>query len=396
MGKEMIIKSICVVTDRYPTEQYPVNTFLDQLVCQFSEQGVRCTVIAPYSPVRDIVKRKNYHPGRHWVKKTKNGFEVDVYCPHIPMLTGRKIAGVNFSDMYVKLSCRAIETVIKKENIQFDVLYAHFICPAGLVAAKLSEKYEKPFFVAYGESSIDLIKRNYSLDIIAKRLSNISGIISVSAKNKMELLNNHVANEEKIGVFPNSIDTFSFHCMDKIKLRKQYGIDLQFFIVAFVGDFIERKGSRRVSEAIEKLDGVYSFFIGAGDQKPECKGILHMGRVPHNKIVHYLNMADAFVLPTQSEGCCNAIIEAMACGLPVISSNGEFNDDILNDACSIRIDPNNVEEIAYAIEKLKADVELRKSMSAAALRQAAGLTLDKRASAILQFMNEKVEKEGRA
>lgn len=389
----MKIESICVITDRYPTDEYPVNTFLDQLICQFAEQGIRCTVIAPYSPIRDTIKKYNYHPKKHWSKPAKNGMTIEIYCPKIFAVSGSNIAGINLSSLYDEKFYKAAIAVIEKEKITFDVLYAHFITPSGLIAARLSEIYKKPFFIAYGESSFDLISQRHLVGDVRKRLSTISGIISVSSKNKDELLANQVVNSEKIGVFPNSIDSSSFYKKSRKELRKKYNIDQKLFIVAFVGHFIERKGSRRLSEAIKKLDGVYSFFIGAGDQEPKCEGIIHKGRLPHKEVVDYLNMADIFVLPTLAEGCCNAIVEAMACGLPVVSSNFPFNDDILNDDCSIRIDPNDIDEIASAIEKLKTDADLRNSMSQAALQQAASLTLDKRAAAILDFMNEKLEEE---
>lgn len=79
----------------------------------------------------------------------------------------------------------------------------------------------------------------------------------------------------------------------------------------------------------------------------------------------------------------------MACGLPVISSNLPFNDDILDESCSIRIDPNSIEELANAIELLRNDTELKDKLSEGALSKAKGFTIDQRAAAILRFIDEK-------
>ena len=103
-----------------------------------------------------------------------------------------------------------------------------------------------------------------------------------------------------------------------------------------------------------------------------------------------LSAADVFVLPTLSEGCCNAIIEAMACGLPIISSNLPFNDDILWDDNSIRIDPMNIDDIRNAISLLKEDQQMRENFSKASLKHAASLNIEKRAKNILEFMSERI------
>lgn len=86
--------------------------------------------------------------------------------------------------------------------------------------------------------------------------------------------------------------------------------------------------------------------------------------------MYYLNAADFFVLPTLAEGCCNAIIEALACGLPVISSNLPFNDDILDENNSIKINPMDIQALRESMTMLIEDELLRNRLSDGALRQA--------------------------
>ena len=59
----------------------------------------------------------------------------------------------------------------------------------------------------------------------------------------------------------------------------------------------------------------------------------------------------------------------MACGLPVISSIGEFNGDIQDESCSIRIDPMNIDEIANAIKYLASIETERKRLSERAIKK---------------------------
>ena len=204
-----------------------------------------------------------------------------------------------------------------------------------------------------------------------------------------------IAKEKNIKVFPNSIDTSVFYPRNKDQMREKLGFPKDAYIIAFVGRLLPVKGPDRLSAAIEEIteNKPYSFYLGEGPLKPTCGNILFCNTVQHNQAAEYLSAADVFVLPTLAEGCCNAIVEAMACGLPIISSALPFNDDILTDKNSIRVDPMNIKEIADAIVKLRDDEIMRENMSKASLATVQQLTIDNRAKGIISFMNKQIAKK---
>ena len=108
-------------------------------------------------------------------------------------------------------------------------------------------------------------------------------------------------------------------------------------------------------------------------------------------MAEFLNAADAFLLPTRNEGCCNALVEAMACGLPLITSDRDFNRDIAGADNAILIEPDDVDAIARAICTLRDDPGRRRALGARSLERAKSLTISARAEAILAFMRERAE-----
>ena len=129
-------------------------------------------------------------------------------------------------------------------------------------------------------------------------------------------------------------------------------------------------------------------FAGKGDDPPGGERVLFCKPLRHEDVCTFLNAIDVFCLPTLSEGSCNAVAEAMACGCAIISSRLPFNDDVLTDRNSIRIDPSSVEEIREAILLLKENRALREALSEQALIDSHSHTISNRARSILGFLKE--------
>ena len=379
-----IVKEICFITNKYPNISEPnVLVFLQQLIWSIADLGYVCTVIAPM-PVN--IYPKYIKQPYHTVETTENGNKVDVYWPKYSGFGDEhRVLGWSPARLTADLFTRAAIKTIKKENIVFDVVYAHFLEPAGVAAARIGEKYNKPSFVAFGEATFTTMNC-FGTNELRKEFESLSGVVAVATQNKEMLLSRNVVPEEKIGVFPNGYRPERFYPRDKLEARKHFGLPEDAFIVGFVGSFDNRKGINRLEAAIEKVDGAYMICAGKGDIIPKTEKCLWFKPVNNDELPWFYSAADVFVLPTLHEGCCNAIVEAIACGLPIISSNRRFNDDILNDSCSLRIDPESVHEIVEAIETVKNDVVLREQLSSGSLKKRDELTLNQRAVKICQFM----------
>lgn len=380
------IKRICIISSKYPTEKNPEYTFVDQLVCSFADKGIECVVISPYSISRRIVRKTEKLPYK-CVKLTRKGNKIVIFRPRYISFSS-SILNINTSKATYYSFRKSVLNVIKKRKILVDAVYGHFLYPSGLCAADIGYDLKIPSFLAYGESSFDRYK-NLDKSFLKSKIKKLNGIISVSNKNKEELIElGLIDNEKKIKVFPNGVDPARFYQVDKTTVRKELNIREDIFVISFLGQFIDRKGINILSRVLNTFEDVHSIFIGSGIEEPNCHNILFKGKVPHDMVYKYLNASDVFVLPTKAEGCSNAIIEAMACGLPIISSNLSFNDDILDESCSLRIDPNNESELYNAIKELKNNSTLRKRLSIGSLKKAKNLSLNSRAERIITFMEE--------
>jgi len=377
------MKHIAFVTTHYPCKSSPTaGTFVRQLVLAMARQGVKCTVIHP-TGWHQVLKRKA-DPVKT-VSQQDGRQPVTVLSPRFLSCSNRQLGFYNTAVLTYRIFCSAVDKALSMLDEKPDALYGHFLYQSGAAAVKKGEKHGIPAFPGVGEGEFWSI-RPYGKKRAKKDLKNAVGFIAVSSVLKKMLNDELDIPLEKIGVFPNGTDLSFFSPRNKQKMRAKYDLPRDKLIVSYIGHYVHKKGAARLGQAIDGLQDVAGVFMGSGSAPPEADTIVFNQKVTHEMVPEILSASDIFVLPTMVEGSCNAIIEAMACGLPIISSDGAFNDDLLTDDMSIRVDPLNVEKIRNAIIALRDDPTRRMQMARAALERSKQFDINDRAKKILEFM----------
>lgn len=385
--------NICIITPRYPYKNNMEFVFVKKLIDEWAKMGHRCVVITDFSWTTFLRNRIEYRP-KYYRDEVVPGTYVDVYNPRYFTI---KLFEKSFSfDLW--LAKRAVEKQIKHTGIRFDFIYCHFFNSSYKVFS-YSKKNSIPLFVATGESNLiqlGALKKPFPSFSKEDFKQYTNGVISVSSKNKNEAAELGLVEKDKCKVFPNGTDLSVFRKLDKLECRMALGFPGDVCIISCVGFFCERKGQNRLLEAVKRLGkkDIKIIYLGKTAKLDsfnlEGDEIIFKGTVENKDLPTFLCASDFFCLPTRAEGCCNAVIEALACGLPVISSNLPFNWDVLDETNSLMVDPNSIDEISSAINKLYTDKELCNCLSAGALKKADGLSLHNRSESILNYIEAKI------
>lgn len=275
---------------------------------------------------------------------------------------------------------------------RFDVMHCLNIFEVDVQPALLAERLRLPAVLVPANHHAGLVRSNKPWRRLLglhrrrqKAIRNVSAVVAVSSHIKEELLLSGV-NSDRIHDIPFGVDTQRFSpgsLEERLRLRLELKVQGQFIIIQ-VGEVSPRKRAHWVLPCLRRLmaEGVNVRFLVVGpikDQKyweqllaeAATMGVLELvdWRGFVTDVERYYRVADVFILPSQNEGLPNAMLEAMATGLPVVCTAISGCVDVLRDGTCGRI-VENEEQLASALCAYAFDTKLRDIHGEAARRRA--------------------------
>ncbi|MHB1246447.1 MAG: glycosyltransferase [Sulfuriferula sp.] len=229
---------------------------------------------------------------------------------------------------------------------KLDILDAHFAYPDGYAATLLGKWLGVPVTITLRGTELPHSKNAKLRPLLVRALARATRVFSVSDSLRQHAVSLGIA-ADKIRVVGNGVDSDKFHRVDRSEARMRLGLGADTPVLISVGGLVERKGFHRVIDRLPELKArfpklVYLIVGGAsaeGDLRAELEqqvatlglqdAVRFLGIMPAASLKWPLSAADVFVLSTRNEGWANVFLEAMACGLPVVSTDVGGNAEVV-------------------------------------------------------------------
>lgn len=332
---------VLTFTKLYPNEQMPLHgIFVARRVnalAQLNDHQIEIIAPVPYFP--------QFLPARgEWKKlqlvppsEMRDGLPVH----HPRYFNPPKIGMARYGQWMARGSLATVNARLR-EGFLPDVMDAHFVYPDGYAALQIGRKLNRPVVVTARGSDVT---RNKHLPHIRPLLSEVmqgaTQLIAVSEELRDDFMELGAA-PEKIHVIPNGIDTNAFHPLPQATACQRLGLQPDDTWLVCVGRLDHNKGQWLILEALKKIGlkelqqrRIKLALIGEGEDREKLRetsraagldDIVHFaGQLHPEKICTWYNAATVKILASRREGSPNVVLEALACGTPVVASRAGRN-----------------------------------------------------------------------
>jgi glycosyltransferase involved in cell wall biosynthesis len=269
------------------------------------------------------------------------------------------------------LSCLAAYLIRQRKN--YSIIHTFQIGYTSFLSILMGMSLRKPTVLKLASSGsggdIQRAKRTAWGSLCLLMAKKASRIISVSTTVEQELLDEQIS-PSIIAAIANGVDLHRYdRCMDKSKMRKRMNIP-EVHTIIFTGRLSAEKGVDFLIRGFALLDKTKPCQLLIIADGPERENIMRLIKkcnasdsvmlIPAAaETAPYLGASDMFVLPSRFEGLSNALLEAMACGLPVISTRVGGSKDLIQDGGNgLLVDIDNEEQLAGAMGRVLGDRQL--------------------------------------
>lgn len=336
--------AVVVLSSLFPNSVQPgAGLFVRERMFRVGRRLPLCVVApSPWFPLQALLRRwrPHFRPGAPGYEQ-QQGF--DVWYPRffsVPSALKRLDGLAMAFGAYARL--RAL-----KRMGRLDLIDAHFGYPDGYAAVLLGRWLGVPVTITLRGTESRHAADPVLRPLLLKALLGADRVFAVADALKQVAVSIGVP-AEKVTVVGNGVDTTRFVPLDRADARAALGLPSDVPVLVSVGGLVERKGFHRVIELLPRLrerwPGLIYLVVGGasaeGNNRPQLEQqvarlglgdtVRFLGSLPPDALKQPLSAADVFVLSTRNEGWANVFLEAMACGLPVVTTDVGGNREVVD------------------------------------------------------------------
>jgi glycosyltransferase involved in cell wall biosynthesis len=244
-----------------------------------------------------------------------------------------------------------------------DVLLAAWAYPDAVATAAFARRLTLPWIAKVHGTDINLApERRLVRAQIRWGLNQAACVFAVSQPLKQRLVEIGVP-AERVQVLCNGVNTQRFRLQDQRAARQATALPLERPVILYVGNLEVSKGVVDLLEAYHQIRGSAAapllVMVGGGSAQARLAEQIRrdglapqvhlVGPQPHAQVPTWIAACDVLCLPSHREGCPNVILEALACGRPVVASRVGAIPDLIDERCGALVEPQAPAALAAAL-----------------------------------------------
>lgn len=246
-----------------------------------------------------------------------------------------------------------------------DLIFSIFLYPEGYTALRIGRELSVPVVAMGIGSDIHSIGDSLSAMYTRQVLRGADSLVTVSDDLRQRAIAMGASAESSHAIV-NGCDLSVFHPADRTEARNRLKLDLNAESILYIGRLDLRKGLRELVDASAELHSrrpaLQVYMVGEGPDRPKIQSAIdgagatnYIHLLPPcapDEVALWMAAADVVTLPSYMEGCPNVVLEALACGRPVVASHVGGIPEIMNDSCGRLIPPRNAAALADALDSV--------------------------------------------
>lgn len=391
---------ILTFSSLYPNAAMPnFGIFVENRIRQLAASGeadVRVVAPVPWFPSR----HQSFPKYSKWasVPAHEERHELAVSHPRYPLLP--KFGMLAHPFLMAAWSLSALRA-LRRDGFDFDLIDAHYYYPDGVAALLLGHWLARPVVITARGTDLNLYPRRYPLvrRMISSAARRAAASIAVSTA-LADTLCDLGARPNRVHMLRNGVDLDVFQPGDRGHARRM--LDVSGPVLASVGHLIERKGHHLAIEALTRLPACRLLIAGDGPERGALTALADhlrvadrvrfLGEISHEQLGAIYRAADVLVLASSREGWPNVLLEAMACGTPVVAAAVEGVPEMVTaSAAGSVMRERSAAAVADAVQAILADPPSRE----ATRRHAEGFSWDATTRGQLEIFRAVIGRRGR-